>query len=174
MTTDTRPHSPIATFFNWAFSLIAVAAILVFLFIMWPVVVARFTGQLEAPALAPATAVVRPPVVRQPIEDTRREPAAIPGIAQNEATATAQYNAAVQEAQHGAIVLPENDSAPVLRIQEQSDRQPAGDNVPVAEPIEAGTAPVVNIQETHACKHGQVWTEFGCKNPEGKGSKATP
>jgi hypothetical protein len=101
-------------------------------------------------------------------------PTAIPGIAQNEATATAQYNEAVRRSQNGAVVLPENDPQPVQLIQVETERQAAGDNVPTAEPVQEG-APVVNIQETHECKHGQVWTENGCKNPEGdKGSKSRP
>jgi hypothetical protein len=98
----------------------------------------------------------------------------IPGVAQNEATATAQYNEAVRRSQNGAVVLPENDPQPVQFIQVETERQAAGDNVPTAEPVQEG-APVVNIQETHECKHGQVWTDAGCKNPGGdKGSKSRP
>lgn len=129
-----------------------------------------FGGRVQLPSLPIPTAIV----IRLPIQDQRREPAALPGIAQNEATATAQYNQAIKQQQNGAIVLPQNDPAPVLHIQEQTDRQPAGDNVPVAEPVQEG-APVINIQETHQCKHGQVWTDAGCKNPlSDKGSKRTP
>lgn len=167
-----RKTSGIANLFSWLFSLIAVAAILVFLYIMWPAVVARYTGTQPAAPLAPATAVIRSQPASAP-DVPRTVATPIPGLAQNEATATAQYNEAVQRSQNGAVILPANDPQPVQLIQQPAERQPAGDNVPTAEPVEAG-APVVNIQQTHECKHGQQWTDAGCKNPDGKGTKVRP
>ena len=103
----------------------------------------------------------------------------MPGVAQNEATATARYNEAIQQSQNGAVVLPENDHQPVQLIQVEVERMPAGDNVPTSEPLAApsGVDPV-NVQETHECKHGQIWTDSGCKNPPSDssvfGSKSRP
>jgi hypothetical protein len=51
------------------------------------------------------------------------------------------------------------------------DRQPAGvDNVSPAEPVTddahgSKEKEPVNIQETHTCLHGQVWTDSGCHRP---------
>lgn len=163
---------------NLLIIVIVVGAIIIAWPLLWPIFAARFGVSPAAPGTAPApTAAIRIP---QPgggtIIEPRREPAAvtpIPGLAGNDATATAQYNQAVQQSQNGAVVLPANDHAPVQLIQQPAERMAAGDNVPTAGPVDAG-APAVNVQQTQTCLHGQVWTEAGCKNPDSKGSKARP
>lgn len=167
---------------DWAVNIMFIALVAMVIGIAmktgWLPTPSFLTTVVAPPATAPApTAAIRIP---QPGGGTsiepRREPAAvtpIPGLAGNEATATAQYNQAVQQSQNGAVVLPANDHAPVQLIQQPAERMPAGDNVPTAEPVDAG-APAVDVQETHTCLHGQTWTDAGCKNPDSKGSKARP
>lgn len=176
--TSNRP-SGIASLFTWVFCSIGAIGMLVVIYVLWPAVVARYTGVTNTQAQATATAT-RPFPTTAALSGSgsaARDPIAvatpIPGLAQNEATATAQYNEAVQRSQNGAVVLPANDPQPVQLVQQPAERQPAGDNVPTAEPVVEG-APVVNIQETHECKHGQVWTDAGCRNPDSKGSKSRP
>ena len=179
MTTQESSRKPPAGWvaLNYLLTILGVLVFAAGLIIAWPMVQARLAGETIAPVGAPQAQPTAQVFRGQPYSggasDARPAATPIPGIAQNEATATAQYNQAIQESQRGAIVLPQNDTAPVLRVQEQTDRQPAGDNVPVAEPVDESAAPV-NIQQTHECRHGQVWTDAGCKNPDSKGSKSTP
>jgi hypothetical protein len=95
-------------------------------------------------------------------------------LAQIEATSNAIYHATA-----AAVDAPPpntnttGDSAPLIIEDKPADRQPAGANVPTAEPIvipeiddQTGSkAVLINPQETHACRHAQVWTDSGCKNP---------
>lgn len=146
------------------------------LYMAWPMLVARMGGSVQIPALVfPTAAVVRPQTAPAPFSGTipvQADP--IPGIAQNAATAQAMFDAAVRAAAPVPNVDTTNDSAPVMRQAKPAERQPAGENVPTAEPVQQwesgeifGSKPVVvNPQETHECKHGQVWIEGkGCKNP---------
>jgi hypothetical protein len=105
--------------------------------------------------------------------DTNSAAPAIPGVAQNAATAQALYDAAVQAGEQAAPVPNVGQGAPVEIISKPAERQPAGDNVPTAEPVQQaesggmfGSKPaLINPQADHQCKHGQAWTEKGCKNP---------
>lgn len=104
-------------------------------------------------------------------DTTIQQPAAAPNVQQDidnfNATQTAQFP------QPNVDALPANAPMPQY-VERQAVRQPAGDNVPTAEPVVEG-APVVNVQETHECRHGQIWTDSGCKNlPSDKGSKVRP
>jgi hypothetical protein len=153
------------------------------LFIGWPgisaAVQARLAGQpVVLPAAPTAIIAPRPPVSApafQPPAAAPAAPAAIPGIAQNAATAQALFDAAVQAAEQAAPLPNTGQSEPATIGEKPADgRQGAGENVPTAKPIQPaesggifGSKPVItNIQETHECKHGQSWVEGkGCKNP---------
>jgi hypothetical protein len=91
------------------------------------------------------------------------------------ATAQAAYQQAVNAA---AMPVPNidttGDTSPNVRVSVPSERQPAGENVPTAEPLtqpqntsqHGSKSKPVNIQETKTCLHGQVWIDGrGCKNP---------
>jgi hypothetical protein len=89
------------------------------------------------------------------------------------ATAVARANAAQPPAAPIPNVDNTGDSAPLIHVEKPAEeRQPAGDNVSVAEPTpqandQIGSKPTgpINIQETHQCLHGQVWTDSGCHRP---------
>lgn len=127
------------------------------------------------PQLAPATAVIAP---QRPANRPASAPAPaalpaatpIPGICQDQACADAAYQAAVEAAEQPAVVHPDNVIVPVViqeRTFERTPPPPPGE-APMAEPV----AGPVDIQGTHQCRHGQVWTDAGCKNPPSdKGSK---
>jgi hypothetical protein len=117
------------------------------------------------PAKAPVPPGARPQQGSAPITVSAPADAAIDAY---NATAQAQYQEAIS-----APVENTGQSVPVQLVTKPSARQPAGDNVPTAEPLVEG-APIVNIQATQQCLHGQTWTERGCKNPTSKGSKAKP
>ena len=76
---------------------------------------------------------------------------ALPGVAQNEATSAAMYQATVAAVDVPAQPAPVNVTVPSDRV------------LPTIEPI--------NIQATHTCLHGQVWTDSGCRNPDGVGAE---
>lgn len=173
MATNERPRSASDALINVL--LIGVLAVVGWL--AWPSLVTQFQARtgiapLAAPAALP-TAIVRPAA---PASQPRLEqPAIAPqdAIADYNATAEAQYRDAVQ-AQQQPNVNTTGDAAPLQRISKPADRQPAGDIVPTAAPIpdaqstdQFGSKPAapINIQETHTCLHGQIWTERGCKNP---------
>lgn len=151
---------------SWLFYGFVLTFIGAMLYLMWPALQARTTGA-PMPAL-PTAAVVAPPA-----------PPRLPVVAPDVQGAINNYNATAQaQYQQQASPVPNvnltNDSAP-LEVEQRAapDRLPAGDNVPTAEPVvvsqgddQTGSKPVlVNPQETHTCKHGQVWTDAGCKNP---------
>lgn len=166
--------------FKLLMCLCVMAFVAVFALKSWPDIQARLSGVTLPPSLLVVTATpgtfarptqpgYTPP--RQPANDMRANPA-------NMATAQAQADAAYATAVTGAERIPNQnntgDSAPLERQSIQVDRQPAPDYAPTAEPIPQtqvdgafGSKPAapVNIQETHTCLHGQVWTESGCKNP---------
>jgi hypothetical protein len=104
-----------------------------------------------------------------PVSDTTTQdsPVSVPSaIDAYNATATAAWDAAqpVQNVGQGE---------PVTIGQRTNEREPAPAVVPTAEPVVEGSADdlfgskpaVVNPQETHECRHTQVWTDSGCKNP---------
>jgi hypothetical protein len=148
-------------------TILVVGLIAIVGFLAWPALVEQFQirmGGAVPPALLQPTAIVRP----APAQNVVR-PVVVPGVAQNEATAQAMYDAAVQEVAPVPNVNPA--PAPAQLVTKPADRQAAPDVVPTAEPRPAndgifGSKPaVVNPQEEHACLHGQVWTARGCKNP---------
>jgi hypothetical protein len=163
-----------------------IAIIVLTLLVAWPVIGPRLhemIGGVSAPVqLAPASLpapTLRPQAPSAPRTGTEGSGAApIDGIAQNSATATAMYQATAQAALVQSAPPPNvnttNDSAPVVREQIATDRQPAGENVPTAEPVQEGESGgifgskpvIVAPQMTHECRHGQVWVEEkGCRNP---------
>lgn len=91
------------------------------------------------------------------------------------ATAQAAYQEAVNAA--AAPVPNQNntgDTGPAMLVSKPAERQPAGANVPTAEPLtqaentdqHGSKSKPENIQETKTCQHGQVWIDGrGCKNP---------
>lgn len=173
----------LAVVLNYLAYLFLFAICAVAIFLSWPMVLARLSS--AAPVMQPTPAPPAAPAVRQQYQqqqapaDIRSAPVApLPGIAQNEATSTAMYQATAQASLVNSAPPPNidttNDSAPLSREQRPADRQPAGENVPTAEPIVQGESggmfgskPVlVNPQATHTCRHGQVWADGkGCKNP---------
>lgn len=126
------------------------------------------------PRLVGAPATSAPQAQPTPIIRVQPQPAPvvqpIPGVAQNEATATAQYNQAVRAAE--PVPNTGQAEAPAVLVVKPAAREPAGDNVPTAEPVADNSGMFgskqkpVDIQSTHACKHGQVWIDGkGCRNP---------
>lgn len=174
----TPPARPpfLAVLFNYLSYVFLFAVCGAMLFLAWPLIQAQIgippastTGPLAQP-----TAMIAP---QRPQAAPAVLPAApaIPGVAQNAATAQALFDAAVRAADQPVPNADlTNDPAPVLLESKPVERMPASGNVPTAEPvIQAesggifGSKPVVvNPQESHTCKHGQVWIEGkGCKNP---------
>jgi hypothetical protein len=133
----------------------------------------------DLPALTLPTAdTARLAPTPRPISDPISEPN--PNRVQSDidaynATETAQYQHAIDAPAPNVNIT--NDSAPIETEAKPAARQPAGENVPTAEPIaqpagddQTGSKPVlVNPQEAHQCLHGAVWTENGCKNPTPQG-----
>jgi len=160
-----------------AMLLIVIAGVLAAVWLMSTV---PGVAPMAAPQALP-TAAVRVPPFPAPRPQTSQEgsgrtidpqPMVIPGIAQNAATAQAMFDAAVQAGeQPQQNVNLTGDTAPVIHGQRTNDRQPAGENVPTAEPVQVVTdwfgnkQKPINIQETHTCLHGQVWNGKGCHNP---------
>jgi hypothetical protein len=152
----------------------------VMLFLAWPAVVARLSSSgvtlPSLPALAPA--VVAPPRPQAaPVEYRAPVMPNAPALTleQISATSTAIYHATA-----AAVDAPipntntTGDTSPALIEERPAVREPAGANVPTAEPIAPDTSDgqtgsktvLVNPQATHECRHGQVWTDGkGCKNP---------
>jgi len=132
------------------------------LMMAWPALM----GETQ-PAQAQPTAIIAPRPAYQPAPVVA--PAPIPGIAQNAATAQAEYDAAVRAAEPVPNVG--QGERVVINERPAEERQGAGENVPTAEPVVEnsgifGSKPLLtNPQADHTCKHGQVWTERGCKNP---------
>jgi hypothetical protein len=82
-----------------------------------------------------------------------------------------QINATSQAIYQATVAAVESSQVAPFGSKEAPERVPAGvDNVSPAEPTaddthgSKRTAPV-NIQETHQCLHGQVWTDTGCHRP---------
>jgi len=176
---ETTPRRPpfLAILLNYLSYLILFAVCIAMLIVAWPLVRANLSGQpLAAPPVAP-TAIIAPRAPSAPISQPAPIVAPpIPGIAQNAATAQAEYDAAVRAAEQQAAPVPNTGQSVPVVINEKpaGARQPSGDNVPTAEPIQPaesndqfGSKPVlVNPQETHTCLHAQVWVDGkGCKNP---------
>lgn len=158
---------------------------LVFLIIVGLLIVATgtiagFRLMMEWPAIngakiAPTAIIALTPqsiAPQRPLTDPAAAPA-LPGIAQNAATAQALFDAAVRA---GETVPNVGQSEPVILQSKPVERMPAGENVPTAEPLVEnsgifGSKPaVVDVQGTQQCKHGQIWTARGCKNPTPTGA----
>lgn len=146
------------------------------LYVAWPALRTRIA---ESPGRAEPQATVRP--TRMPYRDPAPEqPVVAPAdaIADYNATAEAQYQQAIQR-QAAPAPIPNvdntNDSAPLQYVSKPApERLPSADNVPTAAPIpeaqssdQFGSKPAapINVQETHQCLHGQVWTDSGCHRP---------
>lgn len=169
MATRERTRSASDTLVN----LLLVVVLAIVGWLAWPSLVTQFQARtgitpLAIPPTLP-TAIVWPaaPAYQpRPALD-----AAVPidaAIADYNATAEAQYQQAVQQ-QPVPNADETGDTAPLQRISKPADRAPAGDNVPTAEPqnSEFGSKPAapINIQESHTCLHGQIWTDSGCHRP---------
>lgn len=157
---------------------VMIVAIAMGIYTVWPtfmeVVNARWTGQSTVPVVPTArpvqtAGVSQPSFSSQPVQ-------AVPtaSLAQVEATSLAVYHATVEAVEARPNINNTGDSAPLVRETKPVDRLPAQGVVPTAEPvIQAetggifGSKPViVNPQQDHSCKHGQVWVDDkGCKNP---------
>lgn len=169
--TPTRRPPFLAVVLNYLSYVFLFAICGVMLFLAWPVIHARLSGMpaVTLPTL-PTAAIALPARPPAPLSAPLAAPA-LPGVAQNAATAQALYDAAVQAGEPQPNTNLTNDPAPVIVQSKPVERMPAGENVPTAEPIVEnsgifGSKPaVVDIQGTQQCKHGQVWTARGCKNP---------
>jgi len=188
-----RARPPLlAVLFNYVLYILMIAVISAALFLVWPGLVAQFQQRFlgaSAPAILIATAAVGNPSTSsggtggEQATPVYRLPTALPiqnpgGSYNSQAAADAAYATAVAGAE-GSQPVPNQDNLPAdaplpsfgSRV---NDRQPAGENVPTAEPIPQTqsndafgtkrTAPI-NIQETHQCLHGAVWTDSGCHYP---------
>jgi hypothetical protein len=178
MTTNTPPARERATLGTIVTNIFIFGFALFMLWLLLPFAIERFSaGPLALPQALPTAAVRAQPTPAQRAQEGPSAPfsapvampaAPIDGIAQNEATATALFDAAVQAGEAQSIP----DPAPAILVTKPSVREGAGANVPTAEPVLEVTdwfgskqAPV-NIQATKQCKHGQVWIDGkGCKNP---------
>ena len=178
MTThEARRPSAVATIINWAITLFLLSFVGVMLYLMWPMLLARIASAPPVTPPAPFLAPQSAPAIQSSHPALQATPLALPtaSLEQISATSTAIYQATAQ-----AVDAPPpninttGDSAPLVVEQKPSIRQGAGAHVPTAEPIvipqsdeQTGSkAVVVNPQETHECRHGQVWiAEKGCKNP---------
>lgn len=173
MTTTEAPRRPsrLVVVVNWTITLFVVFFLVVLLFLMWPMIQARL-GQsgVTVPSLPtlPTAALSRPPAAA---------PASAPALNLEQISAT---STTIYQATAAAVDAPPanqnntGDSAPLMIEERPSVRQAAGENAPTAEPIAPGVDDgvfgskqvLVNPQETHTCRHGQVWTDGkGCKNP---------
>jgi hypothetical protein len=142
-------------------------------------VVASFIGvnPFQRPAQAPeaqATAFV--PSATQAGGSARNTGAQAGQLSldQVNATSVAVYEATAQASLTAPVPNVNPAPAPAqLGSRPATERQAAPDVVPTAEPVTQaesggifGSKPaIVAPQETHECRHGQVWTARGCKNP---------
>lgn len=178
-------HAParpsfVAIVLNYLSYLVLFAVCGVMLFLAWPLVQAQIAG---IPQAAPSAPLAQPTALIAPRSLPAAQPAfqAVPtaSLAQIEATSMAVYQATVQAVNAASVPLPNVDTTgdttpPILVSRPAEERQAAGENVPTAEPIAPaesggifGSKPaIVAPQESHECKHGQVWIDGkGCKNP---------
>lgn len=164
-----RP-SALAVIFNYLSYAFLFAVCGVTLFLAWPTIRAQLTAPpATLPGALPTAQVARPQAA--PAARPQAAPVNVPAqIDAYNATATAQYQDAIQRAPVPNV----GQGAAVDLVSKPAERMPAGENVPTAEPIIQaesggifGSKPVlINPQETHECKHGQIWIEGkGCKNP---------
>lgn len=171
-TNESTPARPslFAILFNYGITLFVIGFLIVMLYLVWPMVRARISGMPELPtaALVPQARPVAPAQPRA--EDRPVAAPALPGIAQNEATATAMYNAAINAA--NAAPVPNTDSAPITAEEKPAVREHAVENAPTTEPLtnqpsddQTGARRRVPNPQAGQCLHGAVWTDHGCKNP---------
>lgn len=170
-------------------NIVALAMVVIVGWLAWPMLLHEFqTRTGMAPPTAPA--LTQPTMPAAPLARPQPAPASAPvsapaqavptaSLAQIEATSLAIYQATASAAELHTMPVPNTDitgdAAPIVLDQQSAEeRHAAGDNVPTAEPVQQaessgmfGSKPVlVNPQETHECKHGQVWVgEQGCRNP---------
>ena len=173
---DDRPIRQRHSFIEVIAYLLIFSIIGITLYVAWPALRTRIA---DAPSrLDPTARIAYPtrPAYRDPAPE---QPAIAPAdaIADYNATAEAHYQQAIQQQQAAPVpnVNTTGDTAPVQYVSKPApERLPAADNVPTAEPIapaesndQFGSRPAapVNIQESHTCLHGQVWTESGCHRP---------
>lgn len=169
-------------------NIVALAMVVIVGWLAWPMLLHEFQTrsgivQPTAPALVqpttPAAPLARPQAA--PISAPAAPVQAVPtaSLAQIEATSMAVYQATAAAAELHTMPVPNTDitgdPGPIVLDQQRAEeRHAAGENVPTAEPVTQaesggmfGSKPVlVNPQETHECKHGQVWVDDrGCRNP---------
>lgn len=134
-----------------------------------------FTYIPQEPAIAPAgdTNLVLTAAASNPVPT-------VSGVAQNEATSLAMYQATAAAA-NNPIATPVGTSGPEaagVTIDTYGglyDGSDGGGVIPTSLPIPTANATgaqgqrpskPVNIQETHQCLHGQTWVDgMGCRNP---------
>ncbi len=169
--TNQAPARPsfLAAAFSYIATTVALAFVVLMGYLLWPYAVAQWHG--SAPQVQPTPAPA--PARANPAQNSVSAPAL--SLEQISATSTAIYQATAAAVDaHPPNTNVTGDSAPLVTEQKPSVRQGAGENVPTSEPIvipqsdeQTGSKPVlVNPQETHECRHGQVWVDGkGCKNP---------
>ena len=175
MTTHQAPRRPstVAVVINWTITAFVVLFLIMMFYLAWPMLQAR----LAQSGVALPNLPTLPTAYVAPLSRPQAAPQGMPAGLTNEqisATSTAIYQATAQAAEPPPNTNATGDSAPLIIEQKPSVRQGAGENVPTSEPIvipqsddQTGSkAVLVNPQETHDCRHGQVWvTDKGCKNP---------
>jgi hypothetical protein len=126
---------------------------------------------LPAILTLPTADVVRQQPSGSTVVNPRTLPAINPGGTYNsQADADAAYATAIAVPQ---VINNTGDTSPLVRQQKPADRPappPPGEASVQEEPASDafGSKPVggpINIQETHQCLHGQVWTDTGCHRP---------
>jgi hypothetical protein len=183
-TTSPRRPSFLGQLIWYAFCLLGICSLAVTLVAGLPMAIAQWnslTGQslpLNLPAQASPAPAPAPRLVVQPFQPALPQNGAQEGAqavptqsyVQVEATSLAIYHATAQAAEPNVDALPAD--APAVEYGSRANSvAPAGPNVATAEPL-----PVVNdqfgskqapvdIQGTHTCLHGQVWTDSGCHRP---------
>lgn len=152
-----------------------------FILVSWPTIQHYLAG-LRAPVPAMLIVTATPGVGVRPTQPgyapPRQSSSDMSANPANMATAQAQADAAYATAVAGTERVPVPNTGQgepaVLGQRVADDRQPAPAYAPTAEPLPqtqvdgafgSKPAPPVDIQATHQCKHGQVWTDAGCKNP---------
>lgn len=183
-TTYRRPFG----LFKALMCLCVMAFVAIFALKSWPDIQARISGLTTSPGMIVVTAtsgaVARPAQngytpPRLPASDASANTSSAPAnMATSEAMANAAYATAVAASEQRQAPIPNQnntgDTAPLTRESIAVERQSAPAYAPTSEPIAqpqvdtafgSKAAPPVNIQETHTCLHGQVWTDSGCKNP---------
>lgn len=126
---------------------------------------------IATPTVGTAPVAPAQPRISAPAVPRAAVPVPALTLDQINATSIAIYQATAAAAEPVPNQDNTGDTAPLTHESAEFDRQPAPAYAPTAEPqpvvddqFGSKQAPI-NIQETHQCKHGQIWTDSGCKNP---------